>query len=384
MNIIHICLAGPVTDGWSYQDNLLSKYHAVLGHNVYLITSQYVWNEKGKLYKGESGDYINDDGVHFYRIPIKNNADFSSKFKRYVGLLCLLEKTNPDVLFVHGCQFRDIDVIVKFCKKNPDVKVFVDNHADFSNSATSWISKNILHKIVWKHYAQKIDPYVKKWYGVMPARVDFLKNVYGLDEDRIRLLVMGADNEKVNNALTSGASEKIRSMYNIGNDDFLIITGGKIDAAKYQTVLLMEAVNRLHNSRVKLLVFGSVSPGLTEKVNSNCSEFVKYIGWIKSDESYDYFSAADLVVFPGRHSVFWEQVAGLGIPMICKFWDGTTHIDVGGNVRFLYNDSADEIYSVIKELTENSEEYEKMKSVAVEKGRDSFLYDSIARRSLEG
>ena len=34
--------------------------------------------------------------------------------------------------------------------KNPNVKIFVDNHADFSNSATNWLSLEILHKKIWK------------------------------------------------------------------------------------------------------------------------------------------------------------------------------------------------------------------------------------------
>ena len=43
--------------------------------------------------------------------------------------------------------------------------------------------------------------------------------------------------------------------------------------------------------------------------------------------------------------MFWEQVAGMGIPMVCKYWEGTTHVDCGGNVKFLYRDSVEEIKS---------------------------------------
>ena len=53
-------------------------------------------------------------------------------------------------------------------------------------------------------------------------------------------------------------------------------------------------------------------------------------------QSYNLFSAADLVVFPGRHSVYWEQVVAIGTPMVVKYWDGTTHIDIGGNCMYLY------------------------------------------------
>ena len=68
-------------------------------------------------------------------------------------------------------------------KTHKNVIVFADNHADFLNSATNWISKNILHKIIWRYYAQMLVPYVKKFYGVLPARVDFLKEVYNIPSD---------------------------------------------------------------------------------------------------------------------------------------------------------------------------------------------------------
>ena len=32
MKVVHICLGGPVTDGWNYQDNLLTKYMKKNGH----------------------------------------------------------------------------------------------------------------------------------------------------------------------------------------------------------------------------------------------------------------------------------------------------------------------------------------------------------------
>lgn len=381
MRITHLCLSGPVTDGWSYQENLISKYHVKLGYDVSIICSEYVWNSEGKLIKDEKDDYVNLDGVHIYRLSIRGKDDFYRKFKRYNDLYTTLEKTNPDVLFIHGCQFMDVDDVIKYIKCHKDIRVFADNHADYSNSASSWISKNFLHKVIWKHCAHKINPFVEKWYGVLPARVDFLKYAYRIPAEKIELLVMGSDDEKVAQALVPECRHEIRAKYGISDDDFLIMTGGKIDMAKQQTLLLMDAVNRIENQNVKLIVFGSVVPELKDRVIEKCSNRVQYIGWVQSEDSYKYFAAADLVAFPGRHSVFWEQVAGLGIPMICKLWDGTTHVDVGGNVIFLKQDTTGEIFDVISNLVNNSDAYNKMKNVA-ENGMNQFSYTYIAKKSI--
>ena len=381
MKIVNICLSGPFSDGWNYQENLLSKYQKRIVEEVYVITSLFSWNNKGTLEIVQKTDYINEDGVHIIRIPISKGKGFNSKFKRFIGLYDLLEQLSPDILFVHGCQFRDISTIVKYLKKHADVVVYIDNHADFSNSATNWISKNILHKIIWRYYAHKINPFVKKWYGVLPARVDFLRNVYGLPSEKIEYLPMGADNDLVEEYSSSKIRSEYRKKYGISDDDILLVTGGKIDLAKKQTLLLMDAVNQIDNPKLQLIIFGSVVPELKNDVENRCSKKVKYIGWLSSEESYSHFAMADLVVFPGRHSVFWEQVAGQGIPMVVKFWQGTTHIDLGGNVKFLYKDSVEEIISVLRSVIDKNIQKE-MTELAREKSC-FFSYSEIAQMSIE-
>ena len=88
-------------------------------------------------------------------------------------------------------------------------------------------------------------------------------------------------------------------------------------------------------------------------------------------------------VFPGRHSVFWEQVVGIGKPMICKYWDGTTHVDLGGNVKFLYKDTVEELTEAINTVLGSEEVFKGMQEVAQSKGMDYFSYQQIARKSLE-
>ena len=103
---------------------------------------------------------------------------------------------------------------------------------------------------------------------------------------------------------------------------------------------------------------------------------------MKTEDSYPLYASADLVVFPGRHSVMWEQVAALGIPMIVKDWPGTHHVDLGGNVEFLDKDDAMLIKSKILEILDSKEKYNSMKAVAVEKGMKTFSYREIAKRSI--
>lgn len=384
MKIVHLCLLSVYADNYSYQDNLLPKFHKKMGYEVEIITTLTTFDKNGKIAFLEKGSvHQNEYDIKVTRLDYKKPEKVYRRLRRYIGTYATLEKAKPDILFIHGCQFMDMDVVVKYIKKHDGIRVYVDNHADFSNSGTNWLSKNILHKVLWRHMAHIVEPYTAKFYGVLPARVDWLVNMYKVPKDKCELLVMGADDEEVMAAHSVEGKKNIRQMYGIDEDDFLIMTGGKIDPWKTQTLLLMEAVLKINNPKVKLIVFGSVTPELKDKVNEKCElNKVQYIGWLNSSESYKHFAAADLVVFPGRHSVFWEQVAGIGKPMLCKFWDGTTHVDLGGNVEFLKEDSVCEIQKKIEELLEQPEKYEKMKAVAVEKGMKIFSYKQIAESAL--
>ncbi|MGI2327624.1 glycosyltransferase family 4 protein [Planococcus sp. YIM B11945] len=383
MDILHLCLCGPVTDSWNYQENLLTKYHKKLGHTVTIITSRWIWNNKGEMTLSEKTDYINEDGVRTIRLPIRGKNRLDKKFKKYDKLYASISQVKPEIIFIHGCQFVDMKQVVKYIKNFPEIQVYVDNHSDFFNSATNWVSKNILHKIIWKKYAKDIEPYTEKFYGVSPARVNFLIDMYKINKKKVELLVLGADDEKVEEARSTSVVNEVRAKYNIKQDDFLIITGGKIDKNKRQILLLMKSVAEIKKPNVKLLVFGSVDPQYKEEFNSLLNESIVYTGWINPEHTYRYFYAADLIVFPGLHSVFWEQAVGLGKPCVFKYIEGFDHVDLNGNCRFLFSEKISEMKELIIEIINNKKMYKDMERIAMSKGIIQFSYKNIAEKSIQ-
>lgn len=379
MRVLNIVVSGVYTDGLSYHENILPKYHKKNGNDVWVMASEYIFDENGEYRKTDGpSEYINEDGVHIIRLPIKHDRDISFKVKKFIGFYETIERIQPDIIFCHLFQFVDSLKVVKYIKHHPNVKLYVDNHSDFSNSATNFASKHILHGILWRYCAHKLNQYAIRFYGVLPARVDFLKNVYHLPEEKIELLVMGGDDEQIKRVSNPAIKDSIRQKLGFKNDDFIIVNGGKIDAWKKQTLLLMDAVNRFEDPKVKLLIFGSIVPELQGEISKRCSDRVKYVGWATTTESYDYFASGDVACFPGRHSVYWEQVAGQGIPLIVKKWDGTTHVNVCENTVFLEQDSVEEITKAIVKVKENYLFYKENAQKAAEK----FLYSKIAKKAI--
>ena len=59
---------------------------------------------------------------------------------------------------------------------------------------------------------------------------------------------MGGDDEMVEKAKPPSIKNNIRKQYNIKSNDFLGITGGKIDIPKKQALLLMEAIKQIDDT----------------------------------------------------------------------------------------------------------------------------------------
>ena len=49
MKIVHLCLASFYPDNYSYQENLLPKFHKELGYDVEVIASTQSFDEYGKV-----------------------------------------------------------------------------------------------------------------------------------------------------------------------------------------------------------------------------------------------------------------------------------------------------------------------------------------------
>ncbi|MDQ0067556.1 glycosyltransferase family 4 protein [Chryseobacterium lathyri] len=388
MKIVHLCLSSFYIDDYSYQENMLPKYHTLQGHDVTVLASMVTFNSKGQQdFLTEESTKICKDNYKVIRIDYKKPFYKFSRFLRiYKDLNKYLYEEKPDLLFIHDYSFLDITVVLKYLKNNKNVKVYVDCHTDYINSAKTWLSKNIFHHIIWRYYGKVLSPYVTKFYGVTPLRCDFLRDAYRISLEKTELLEMGIDDVVFEQKMKENTGERLRSKYNLGND-FVIVTGGKIDYLK-NIHLVMEAFNQVNKEipNIKLIVFGTVNPeinDLFEKLLKESNGGIIFVNWLSAEDILDYFILADLIMFPGTHSVLWEQAVGSGTPSFFKHWDGMTHVDVGGNCRFLYKDSADEIYKELKEVLINDKsEYKKMLENARNKGLEKFSYNNIAKRAI--
>ena len=384
MKILHIVPSAPYNDNWGYQDNLLPSYHKKMGHEVTVITTNLM-HKDGKIAETACTDYVLEDGVRVIRLPYKQYPHrILTTLCRRLYVYDLLEEIKPDFIFLHGLISTTVFDAVKYIKKHKNCTLVEDTHSDrvnFQSVGSTNFSKFVICR--WYRLINRLSiRYVSRVYGVTPLRSQFAEDYFNIPKEKIGLLVMGADDAKIHFDQMPELRTHIRSELGLTEDDFVVITGGKIDRTK-NIHLLMQAVSELNYDNLKLIVFGQPSEDMQSQIEKLSEDsHIRNIGWLQSDKVYDYFLASDLVAFPGTHSVLWEQACGCGLPAIFKDWEGMHHVDVGGNCRFLKEDSVNELKSVISEIYENKSSYQQMKKIAGEKGIPMFSYSQIARRAI--
>lgn len=388
MRIVHIAISCFYIEGWGYQENLLPKYHKIAGHDVYMISSRFDKDEHNKPCTRPAGEYTNNDGIKVTILDYATPSLFQKllRLQPVDGLYSKLEQINPDIIFVHGGgSVASLDV-VEYIRNHKNVRLFADQHADYYNSPVDSLKRKLIAKCITGYFVRSLAKYTETYWGVTPWRVDYLHNVYGLSEKKLDLLVMGADDEFIRIDKRKDIKVNLCKGNNIPIDSFLIVSGGKIDKTK-NIHTLMKAVSGMHGCKnIELVIYGSIGEDVKCEVetilqyNSN----IHYIGWLNNKQIIDWMLAADLVVFPGTHSVLWESCVACGTPMIVNDWLGMHHVDIGGNCKFVDGSNEKELANVISDIIETPNEYANMVMAANTDRRNDFLYSHIAKRSING
>lgn len=384
MKILHCCLACFYIDNYSYQENILPKLHKIQGHNVKILASTETYIENKVLGNTVSGSYSNEDGIEVTRIDYGKYLPkfIAKKIRTYRGIFEYLDNFKPDIIFLHDCGFAGVLDIIKYCRNNSHVAVYADSHTDYINSANNFLSKQILHKIIYKYFIGRIVPYLEVFYGTTPLRCEFLSDVYNVPNHKIKLLNFGADDTAFRTEDRERIALRFRKKYGLTKDSFLFVTGGKIDERK-NIHLLMEVFSEIKLPNVYLLVFGVPNDNMSvilEKFKYNKN--IIQLGWLGNKQIYDVLLSSNFGLFPGTHSVLWEQSIGIGLPCAFKRWHGMEHVDVGGNCVLLEEVNKLEISTLIDRLITSQEYFENINSKAMELGPRNFSYSKIAAEAI--
>lgn len=386
MKVINIVL-GIYTENWGYQENLLPCYQHKLGNEVWLITLDQALGTDGKIFSVEPCEYISENGIHVIRL--KSAKTSICKVFNLYNIIHLLKEIEPDFIFYHSMYGLSIWQVIYYIKMhNPKCRLVVDNHEDEYNHP--YYKLSIKGKMVYRFNqfnSRRFLHYIDKVYGVTEGRCEFAQKIYGAPVCKTELLLLGAEDEKIRRDQRQEIRDRLCQIAGFdAENDFLMVSGGKLDREK-RVIELLDAFKKFKEkqklSAVKLILFGSIAESIKQEFVCK-SEYadIYYMGFLNTQQIYDIFVASDLGVFPGGHSVLWEQAVGCGLPCVFRRWRGMTHVDAGGNCLFIDDYSVQTIESAIEKILLDQTEYFNMKKQAVEKGMMNFSYLNIAEKSL--
>ena len=380
MKILNIAIRACFTDGYSYQDNLLPEYQHKLGHDVTILTSTATRGSDGKPSDAKPGTSLLSNGVKLIRIPLKGTLRQLFGYSHSISRV--IRDEEPDLIFIHGLPSFVPAQAISYKKRHPSVILVADSHQDERNTRLKGFPFSTLISF-WRSRWRKWAPSFSHIYGVTSWRTDFAHRYYGIPQNKLDTLILGVDNDRLP-ADREGTRHQVREELGFNDDVFVFVSGGKLEARK-RIIETMAAFSKCESPKIRLLVFGSLTSDIRDSFDRllNQDPRVKFIGFIPSKEARRYFIASDFGLFPGSHSVLWEEASGCGLPCLFSKFTENDHLQVCGNcVQLPPEAPEDAIVDVINRVANDEGYFHELRENA-RRAAPTFYYETIARKSIE-
>lgn len=317
LKIVHICITGPFTENMAYQENELVYQHAVMGHQVLVISSVERYNENKEITNIDPGETILLNGAKLVRIPYKKIGPkfFYAKVRAYVGINELLENFAPDIIVFHGLCAWSLFEVTKFVKMNPSVLFYADSHEDFNNSARNFCSKWFLHYLFYRIIFKICLPVINKVFCVSKETEYFVNNFYGCSRSKLEFFPLGGipiDFQEHNKI-----RKTTREMMGWSDQQRIFIQSGKFNRAKR----LEESLNsfiKIKGPHLSFVIVGYLMPDVITRISNllKIDNRIQYIGWKTPEELKNLLCAADVYVQPGSQSATLQMALCCRKPII--------------------------------------------------------------------
>lgn len=376
MRVLHICICGPFTDNLSYQENELIAQHVIAGHEVIVIAGTDTYGANKEIEATRPGEYKLESGAILIRLSyvLGMRGWFVSKMRAHRGLTAILEQLNPEIIIFHGLTAWDLLTVVKFVKKNPQVKLYADCHEDFNNSARTWASRELLHKLFYKKIFRKCVDQIYVVLCVTVESLNFAIDFYGSPRHKTTLFPLGCTLEAKETIERRRA--KFRTKHGFKDKDIVITQTGKIDHTK-QLEATLQAFCANPSPNLKLVIAGR----MTDDVSAVCLPLIKSdlrildLGWQTPDELRTVLAGADCFLQPFGQTVTTQMAMGYGCVILAQ--DVPSHRWLVGDNDFLFKD-ASEIPLVLKKVVENQAGLDQLKRANSEFAATYLDYKQLA------
>ncbi|PUE47648.1 glycosyltransferase family 4 protein [Limnohabitans sp. 2KL-51] len=376
MNIVHICICGPFTDGLTYQENELVTEHVRLGHTVTVIAASTTYGEQKHIVEAKVGTTQLQCGAKITRLPYtwKIFGWISTKIRAQKGLREYLETLQPDCILFHGLTAWGLLSVAAYTRNNPRVKLFVDCHEDFNNSARTWLSREILHKRFYKPIFRRCVDQIHEVLCITVESLDFAIEFYESPREKTRMYPLGCTIEAPETVAYRRADFRARNGFL--ETDIVITQTGKLDHTKKLEAAL-QAFCANPSPNLKLVIAGR----MTDAVCAVCLPLIKSdprildLGWQTPDKLRTVLAGADCFLQPFGQTVTTQMAMGYGCVILAQ--DLPSHRWLVGDNDLLFKD-ASELPAVLKKVVENQAGLDQLKRANSEFAATHLDYKQLA------
>ena len=377
MKILHCCLSCFYIDGFGYQENILPKINHLDGHDVLIIASTETFIN-GKIGYLEPSKYVTKYGVPIIRLPYKKYIPhfIGKKLRIFPDFNHELNKFKPDVILFHGTCGYEIQTVASYKSINSNVVFYVDCHEAFYNSAKNWLSKNVLHKMLYKRWLRKSLNQIDKVFYIGLGEKKYLQDMMNINEELMEYYPLGG--ELIRLTEKNIYTEEIRNKYDLRNE-IIFFHSGKINRKK-KTIELINSFRKIDSNNCKLIISGTIEPDLEKEFYElvSCDSRVIFVQWLNSKDLRKHLAAADLYLQPGSPSATLQNALCVGTPVMAYKADYYELLINDGAGFSIENDNDIEV--LIQKVVDGKIDLNQASMQAFTKANDILDYNKLAAR----
>jgi glycosyltransferase involved in cell wall biosynthesis len=374
-----------------YQETFLALEHKKLGHEVHVVTSDryhprphYAATWQPVLGPRLQQAGVSDDaGITIHRLEPAFEFGTRIWLKQLEPTLLSLV---PALIIVHGMgSFTAVRMARLAPKLGAGAKLVFDSHASDANS------RHPLRHLFYAFYRLALAPlFVRNAsaiVGVENERMDFLARRYGIPEEAMVMIPVGASPDRFYR--DPPARDQLRAEWGYGEQDVVLTYVGKIERRKAVDVLLRAGLQiGARKPNVRLVIIGSGDTDYIQEMKQQVElagglSNVNWLGAVPNDQLFRYYSAADISVWPMMISVGTLEAMACGLPLIVAdvpiLRDRVSH---GNGMTYRPGDVHD-LVSKLEELIADPERRRKMGEAGRALIEQELNWTAIAQRFIE-
>ena len=355
------------------------REHVNNAHDVLLIASTENHDSQGRICYVRPSIYQGSDGALVHRVPYHPAIPhrIARKLRIHRGVFSLLQDFSPEVILFHGACGWELRTVSCYKKANPSVRLFVDSHEDWNNSARTFLSRELLHRRFYGRILRSVLPEIEKILCVTPETMDFVEDLYHIDPQRLEFFPLGG--HPCSDSEFTSVRAAVRKELAIDDECIMFIQSGKQTKRK-KLLETLDAFSSVADKRFRLYVVGSLFEEIREKATKliQADSRIQFLGWRPAEHLRRLLIASDVYLQPGTQSVTMQQSLCSGCAVVLD--DVPSHVPYVSENGWLLN-AKNKIRDVLTEIScSDRNRLFEMQLKSFELAKSMLDYSVLARR----